>query len=314
MNDVIINYSNGRAFVDISFNLKYETQRKFTVHEVIDALSALDPMANATSDVINKLLYVKSAKGLRLKNATIFVKKLEEGSWTEDVLIRFFFGSKEEMEKQIDRIRKNLKIDKIMNDKVVTCLIMLVALNLLFQSCSKESNNPVHIEINNSGFLSIGSEALGMQPDQLLKIVETSVKSKPKKSSKNLQNAALKLFAPIENDNGNIVLNNDEALVVNGSEIGVLPKEVKIEPDLDILEFSNIEVFIRALDRDKTESGWSAIIPSLSPKRIKLKISSKIDLKKLASKESIIGSGIAEYEKLEGGKRRYKEYILMSIK
>ena len=92
------------------------------------------------------------------------------------------------------------------------------------------------------------------------------------------------------------------------------PKEVKTDPDLDALEFSDIEIFIRALDRDKTESGWSAIIPSLSPKRIKLKVSSKIDLIKLASKESIIGSGIAEYEKLEGDKRRYKEYILTNIK
>jgi hypothetical protein len=77
-----------------------------------------------------------------------------------------------------------------------------------------------------------------------------------------------------------------------------------VEPEVWADTLVNVEVRIRALDRDRSKSGWAAVIPALGEGRVRLQILPGVDRSTLASREAVRGDLIVNYKRGANGEPR----------
>ncbi|MFT5240765.1 MAG: hypothetical protein ACI9OU_001049 [Candidatus Promineifilaceae bacterium] len=98
---------------------------------------------------------------------------------SEDVLVKLIFGSQEEMDANILKVRKGLKIDMLAKHPVLFTTIVMAMIGLgIYLAASKSgssSESLTHIEANNNTIISIGADVTGMSPSDFRGIIEAAM-------------------------------------------------------------------------------------------------------------------------------------------
>lgn len=311
-----IKYLNGNPYIEYRLSLKYTNKYGVPLPEIADGLLALQTQVDFLPYSLNRTIKCKGIRGLKIEKSIVKLTKLESGSLIEDFIVMLFFKDKKNLERILGDVRDKYKLN-VMTEKFIIPILIGAVAYFSLKSCSTSKNPETTINIdmsNNSGIIVSGSEAYGLRPDEYKKILSETYKTISSSKKRKLENSALDIIRPIQNNVGDLEVMNNASLTIKGSDIHNLPERSEINDSVEeCQDYKNVQIFIRALDRDKADHGWSAIIPIISGARVKLVINSNTDLSDLATKESFYGDVVAVWTKKTFSKRRLKEYILISV-
>lgn len=301
-----------KPYIEFSLAIKYTNPKGIPIPEIAESLLALENIVKFYPNLLNNVLKHKKIKGLKFDYVSVKLQKLESGSLIEDIIVRLFFKDKENLNRFLDKIRNKYHLE-IMSEKAFAAIFLLILASWLLNSCANQPESAVSINITNSGYLNVSSNALGVSNDELLSLMQKSIHETKSRQKIKIGNSAIKFLGPIKRSAGNIIVDQDDNLSVFGSDIESLPKTAKELPTTITRTYENVSIYVRALDRDDPKKGWSIIVPDVSNKRVKVIINPQINLNELASREAFIGTVIAEFDKKEN-KEVLRNYILRSIR
>ncbi len=267
------------AILEISQNIYYSNKEYVTVGEIANSLIALENIIKETPSVLEALFPDSS-----IMDVKVFVKELKSDSIFEDILVRFLFGDQKRLNEFIDNARERLGIKKAMeNPKILSAVIaamMLAGISYYLGKDVSSADAKNTIEANNNVVIQIGASELDMTADDFIRLVETAMGNKDK-----IAENASQFISPAKRDKrATITFQDDKDLVITSESIAATPTPEEIaesKPNELTQELSNVELQIRAIDLDSLKTGWGAVIPAVSEKRIKLNIDPTVDISKL---------------------------------
>lgn len=108
----------------------------------------------------------------------------------------------------------------------------------------------IHIEANTNIIFTQGQELTGIQSDELRKIVESSTKG-----NKEFIKDVLKLIKPAKSDlDASITLDKNPDMALTNKAIAQTPTHILDEDEEGSLDLNDLEIYIRATDKDKAGS------------------------------------------------------------
>ena len=127
--------------------------------------------------------------------------------------------------------------------------------------------------------------------------------------------AAIDLFRPAKrNRSGRILAPGTDG--ISSKTVADFPSEAALS-DLDEASdaepFQNVEVEVRATDRDKRGTGWAGIIREEGFKRLPMKLYPTVDAGAVADAQLIRGDVLVEYKSVAGVEAKPVRFHLLAI-
>lgn len=264
----------------LSTRLYYSTSEPVPLSDLAASLHALDRVVQRSPAVLERLI-----PGLRVIKIEAFPLTITEGSLLEDIGLKLVTEYQGKLAGQIGEAGEQLGIEALQdNSQLISWVIIalvafgcVVAYRKIFPSAPS-----LHIEGNNNTIFNIGRNLTGVDPDQLRAIVEAAAGNRHKMAAD-----AVAVLRPARRDRSSTF--SAGGFELPAEYINEVPFAVPPQEDDEVEDLADVEVQVRATDRDSTKSGWSAIVPAVSNKRIKMHISPGIDLEALARSVVIRG-------------------------
>ncbi|MGP1519841.1 MAG: hypothetical protein ACTTIY_08970 [Haemophilus parainfluenzae] len=290
--------------IDIPHRLYFSTRKAVSVKEVIKSLQGLENVIKCSKSSLERVYDTE------LQKVELYIQQIEEGSLTEDILIRLFFKDKKSLNKFLDKCR-----DKVGNEKmkwlgatlgVVIGAGLLVGLfNANRTQLNENSNNQTTINLTNNYYGNSvwkeGAELTNQSSDEFRKQIEKETRSQ----IKTLAQGAIDTITPARNDkNSTLTLSSENVAVKINSQMIKNAPEGKLE--FKTLEhsdtFLDVDLEIRALDLDSNTKGWAGVIPNIVTKRVKIEVKDGVDTSKLKINVKVRANVIVEYtmDKMSG--------------
>lgn len=285
-------------YVDVPFGVHYDIKNGIPINEAIEQLKAISKIIEKQKSVIATIANVN------IERTEIFVTELKEGSWIEEVCIRIFFEDKEHYAKfaiAAGGVPLELWL-KILLSMGVGAFMMYGILSMLGKTGGGSSGVSINIK-NNSGIISLG-ESIGLSEKQIDTVIE-----KNSKQGKSDKQATLDMLNPAKNGGATRVqLSGLNELEIPESDFMQLPNEVPTQENTEEEQaYDNIDVYIYASDRDKTNSGWAGIVPELFEQRVKFELGEAVDPNALHGRRKVTAN-IVVYSQYIKAQKKYKAY------
>jgi hypothetical protein len=142
--------------------------------------------------------------------------------------------------------------------------------------------------------IAIGAEAYKVDPQVFVAVIEAAVGGDKKK----LAQSAARVMAPAKNDpQASVKIDDQEGLVFTPETVSATPRS----PDFGKTDFEqhypDVDLQIRATDRDSHKRGWAGVIPGLVDHRVRLILADGIPADSLADKFSVRANVTVQYSK-----------------
>lgn len=293
----------------VSHEFRYTFDEPILVADLISSLKAYETLTSSyLPAILNQLFDVK------IQKIKVAVSEIERGSFLEKLIFNLFFKDEDAYNEFCLKIRKFLGTENqdgsINMSKIImfamTALLGVGAGYLLFKNPPQEkqaiTNNIVTV-IN-------ADSSVALDGEHLVSVVKEVTGSSKQKTAENVA----KVYAPASKNNGSITLGTDDVRIepVAQQTVATLPKDVDLRNTPLTKDYTDIDVQIRATDRDKN-SGWYAVIDQIVPSRVRLELPEDIDLNKLANNATIRANVTVEYDLKQNGSRKPKKIILTSL-
>lgn len=260
-------------------DLYYSNHDPVPIADIIESLRGVESLIKMSPRALSALT------GVDIQRVEVFVQHLESGSLREEILIRFFFGSKEALLQFVDKVRGTMGENAVRNIVIgaVLASMFYYAAGLLADS-SGGSTTAIHD--NKVTIINIGAGEVQMTPESFKAVVEAAVSDK-----KELAASAVSILKPIRSDSqASLTFDDNKNFVVPPEVSQEVPTKVQLKPDTKVETELKAELRIRNSNRDSTKSGWQARIPHrFGQNKITLKLADGIDPEDLAGKSQIVG-------------------------
>lgn len=212
---------------------------------------------------------IEGVTAVEIDKITVFVSKIESGSLTEDVVIRFFFKDKAGMDAFIDKVRQKVTEPGMTRNVVIgAVLAAVIGTGAYYASNLTRGSGQTTITANNNTIINLGAGQVDMTPEAFRAIVETATRDK-----KELAENAVIFFKPARADSkAGITIDENKSMVFPASVISATPVAVKVEANEKVEHLSDVDLEVRATDLDSTKRGWAGVITGKIDRRIKLKL------------------------------------------
>lgn len=295
------------------FSVKHEFRYTFDepvlVADLITSLKAYETLTSSyLPAILNNLLEVK------IQKIQVAVSEIERGSFLEKLIFNLFFKDEAAYNEFCLKIRKFLGTENQDGNINMSRIIMLAmgtllgvgAGYLLFQS-PQEKQQAV---TNNIITVINADDSIRIDGEHLVQVVKEVTGGSKQKTADNVA----KVYAPANKNNGNVILGADDTRIepVAQETVVTLPKEVDLRNTPLTEDYDDIDVQIRATDRDKN-TGWYAVIDQIVPSGVRLELPDDIDLNMLANNATIRANVTIEYDLKKNGSRKPKKVILTSF-
>lgn len=306
----------------IPIRFEYTTRTPVPVSDVARSLVAMEKLLLRTPRLLNALI-----DGPSILSADVLVDQVLSGSLYEDLVVKFGFGSQENLDRFLLRLRERLGINSMVdgNSNSGRNLVANLALYLILAGGvagmgyvgSQMGSGPssvTEIEANNNVIITVISDDLAMEPADVGTILRGAIDGYNKRQLKALAVDAVDAVAPLRSDTAaSLLVPNVTGARLSPEAVGEIPESLEPdEPELSLERFDNVDVYIRALDRDKTTTGWAAIIPEVSDQRVRLKISAEADMDLLSSSK-LVGDVLVRFRTTPDGGRKPIAYDLLNV-
>lgn len=281
----------------------YSTERPVSVKEIIKSLQGWEAIAKQSKDVFSKIADTE------VDGVEVEVELLRSGSLSEDLVIKLLFGSREKLDKFVEKCHAVIGEGPVRNTLVFAVIAGMVGYGLYLASSAMGQDNVSHFEANNNVIINIGAGATNMTPDGLKSVIESSVQNK-----KAVAAAAIKTISPARgDDNAELVIGSGNTKVVIPQEtIRQAPTSVTMDPLTKVENFSDVDVQIRALDLDNPSKGWAAVVPGIIERRVRLTLDPGVKPESLAGRMSFRGD-ITVTSALKNDEYKPTEILLREI-
>lgn len=240
---------NGLYVFETSHRVYYNTAKPVPIKDVIIALEGLQGVLKPLPKLVSSLV------GAQVGHTEYLIRRLESGSLVEDVVVRFFFGSKEELDEFLDKMRKKVGMKGI----ATLAIALLLGAGLYWAATANKAPAP-NITFTNNTIIATGAVDLGMTEDGLRAAVSSAIGSGKKQAAE----GALKFVAPARTDpNSSVSIEGTEQ---QGHNVGfsfppaaIAETPLKVETDTHEMrqQFHSVPLHIRATDLDSKKTGWA---------------------------------------------------------
>jgi hypothetical protein len=277
----------------------YDTQGPVTAKMLAESLLGLEGVAKSSGFILKKLV-----PGLKLRDTEVLISSIELGSYKDNFIIRMVFGDGETAEKKIEDLRKTLRLDS-MTPKRLIVLVMLGVIIYVAYICGSSKKVPPHVE---ESFAKISAE-FNLNQQQLTDLIKSAIQDDEVKKS------VIRLVHPDgATNNGTIVIDGQHDLAVTSDVVKLIPsKFVKADDTQKSDDLENVLMIVRAVDLDKANVGWAAVVPSVSTNRIQMQVLGDVDRNKIPVGKNFYGNVTVLYGAAKDGTVFPRRYILSAI-
>lgn len=300
--------------LETSHSIYFSHSNPTSIEDVIASLQGLKSLSSTVPAVFEQLY-----PGTKFSDIQLSLTKLETGSLLEHVIIRLFFGSQEQLDKDLDVLRCKLKLDdprmRLLVVLTITAVVgygMLSAASNFISSFSKPAEEKTEIVNNYNYIVAQGAELAGITPEEFGKMIADANKNK-----KATAEGAIKFLQPTRKDaSAAITFNGLPDVAISSGAIRQTPSYWIDPSENTVSHFENVAINIRATDLDNAKQGWAAKIPQVNgDKRIRLQITPGLDTLALYGKPEIKGDVSVVYKKTPKSPSSVISYaILTSLK
>lgn len=270
----------------------YNTEQPVPIDQVIAALQALEGLLKDVPRVVEGLTKTE------IHRSEIFVEKIESGSLTEKVFIKFFFKDQEGLDRFIEKISEN----KVMKNTIIAVALGALATYGVMWASSMMKGSAPNITANNNVIINIGAGEVKMTPEEFRAVVEAAVINK-QATAKN----ALKFIEPARLDPNSTVqiqgADLERPLVITKESISEAPKKLDLPRNELIEDIKEVEVHLRASDMDSKKTGWAGSIPGITD-RVKIELDPVVSEAEIFGKTKIMAD-VTLISTIKSGAREY---------
>ncbi|MGF6711616.1 hypothetical protein QFZ41_002580 [Luteibacter sp. W1I16] len=258
--------------------IRYTTEHPVPVKDVIASLQGLQRIS---AHFLPRTL--SALTGVEVLSADLFVEGFEQGSFVEDVLVKLVFGSQEKLDAFLKKANESVVAEAreiIVKHPIISVAVLALLAYGAAQAYSamNDGQQSSAIQANNNVINIIGAESYKMDPQAFARVLTAAVGADRKKIAQD----SARVLAPAKNEAAAIILDGNQKLSITSAAVKEVP--AKVEFDERPLEetYPDVDLQIRAIDRDKVRQGWKGLIPGLVDRRVPLKLSDSVDAEELA--------------------------------
>jgi hypothetical protein len=208
------------------------------------------------------------------------VDALQSGSLLEDVIIKVFFRDRASFDAFLEKVHTKVGDGVGRNALIVAVLGALLGYGAYLAATAMKSGGTTTITANNNVIINVGAGEVDLTPEAFKAIVEASVTDK-----KALANSAVKILQPARSDrNASLVLDGNDKINFSNHVIAATPRAVEINRQEKVEHLSDVDLEIRATNRDSRVRGWAGLIPNKVERRVKLILEANVLPAQLAGK------------------------------
>lgn len=293
-------------YVLVEHAVTYTNRDPLPVADVIEMLRGLaDISSRFLPRTLNELL-----DGNDVIGAELYVEGFEEGSFITQALTKLFFRSEQDVLDFCEKLnageyREALRVayqalpggDKPVG-KIAGVSIIVAALvgAGAYYAAHDDPQAQVQINANNNTIIAIGAESYNVSPEDFARVLEVAIGA----DKKRLAGDAAKVLAPAKHDpDAAVQIAGQNGLVFTPTTVQATPTH----PEFGTYEFDqhvpDVDLEIRATDRDSSKRGWGGVIPGLVDRRVRLILADGISIADLADKFVVRADVTVHYSKPE---------------
>lgn len=251
--------------ISLKQQIYYTNRELVPLSEVAESLIALQAIIEKSPLILERLF-----PGTRIHGVHVYVDELRSGSIIEDLIIKLIFGDQEQFDIMLSKARKYLKMEHLVKNPAILSVVILaliVAGGAYYVAKSNEPNKQTTINASHNTIIQIGAGMVDMSAEEFGAIIESAISNHDE-----LAKNAAKVVKPAKRDpKAEIIINGNDDLKLDAKTIAAMPSYIKESSMEDFKrEFDALEVEIRAGNLDSLKSGWTAIVPSMGNRKIKL--------------------------------------------
>lgn len=256
--------------VNVESRIRFRTESPVSVEAVISSLRGFDRIVK-----IHLPKVIEEVTGAKVKEASLEVSGLEDGSLIEDFTIKLLFKSEEDYNLFLNNLSDAVKSaweggTPMLKVAIGVLLAALVVGGLgLLPSSSDQSGALNNIKGDGNVVFNIGAEAYQASPEDIRLAVE---KALGKTSSARTLQGALDATAPAREQSVGIEVEgySGPVPIISDATAASLPKSVNPSNNSEDASYSDQLVVVRASDYDSARKGWAGVIPDLVDERTRI--------------------------------------------
>lgn len=280
----------------------YATKKPISATMLAESLVGLDGIVDHSARVLAAIMEV------RVKSSGVLIKKIEFGSYKEDIIVRLLFGKGKDLEKNIEKLRKLTGLTHMSAGTLITLVLICVLGYGVYKFAADKGDQKATISITNS-FNDWGKE-VGMTGEELMAKVATAITDHG-----DLKKQVVRLTRPAgADDNGSITFDGSPARKLDAEVVSVVPLQYEKElPDEPVKDFPNEQIVIRAADLDRPSTGWFGIAPGISDRRVAVQLEEGVDPMKIILGKYNQADITVLYELDKRGEKFPKKFLVRKI-
>ncbi|MGE8122559.1 hypothetical protein [Pseudomonas fulva] len=271
--------------LDLPISFYFESEEPIPIDEIVSSLLGLQKLASKVPLLVGNLCETEWNVDLE----SLKVAKIESGSLLEVLVLTLLFSSAVDKERCV-RWLNETKMGKYAKYGLGGLLLLLLASESItlydtFKSKGGGGETP-SIQANHNVLINIGSEATGASADELKAAIDAALTGDRKK----MVRAALDFVRPASGEGRGGLHVGEEATGVEFSHQAAT--DAPATPDFRVKDstvaYINTKLEIRALDRDKSDSGWKgALTQAIGEKRLPLYFADDLDITKAVTQVAV---------------------------
>jgi hypothetical protein len=291
------------AYIETEHFFHYDTKNPVTASALADSLLGIEGVMERTKKVLNKLF------DARIKDTEVLITSIDIGSYKENFVVRMLFGEGRAAERNIEKLRRKLGLQKMDLKKAIGIIFVCAMLYVAWTFLPKEQA-PATIHIENS-FNNLGKE-LALSKEEVISLFQTTIKN-PEELKKNVSQIVHPSGAP---HGGTVMIDHMKELAVTPDVVSVIPPDYKrhTPEDPPFQDFDNVQIVIRAIDLDRPATGWAAIIASISEKRLPVILAEDINPATIPAGRSVEADVTVVYKVDQHGNKTPAKYELRKVR
>lgn len=275
--------------LSFEYSLKYDNAELMQVKDVINSLRGLEGLSvRFLPETLTKLT------GVGVERAEVYVEGFEHGSFVEKIVVRLFFKNEENMNEFLDKIRDGTvdiyskipgRSRPMLKAATITAAVAAIAIvGTSYAISTTDSVPPANIiSLESSPIIIIGAEAYKSSPAEFLATVKGVVDTNKRQAAAH----AARLVSPAKHgENGTLSFysaDSEASLEIDAETVKATPSRADLPPYEYTQDYLDVDLQIRATDRDSNDKGWAGVIPGVADRRVKLVLDEKIDPSGLAA-------------------------------
>jgi hypothetical protein len=251
--------------------------------------------------------------GLAVDNIRVSVKEISQGSLKEVMWAAIFIAFQKDLEQEVPPLVNEIFGTDIPHryDTLVTvlfCLLLYYGADYLHRKATKLTETS-RIKEQLDGLVEEVSQECHVSKDNIKHVLETRY---TKTRINMLARAVIRVFTTSKNQNNSPMIIGDKR--IEPRLIAEVPSNIKLLDDEFIAteEFSNVKINLHAQDMDRSRRGWAAVIPDVSPRRLRMDIYPPIRPEDIYTRPSIVGDILLLSRSIDGG--RMEPYMFHLIR